>query len=307
MTNEKSTAMIHHAIARQRREKLAEEMNKAHISRLKNQKVNVSPQKIIIAKKTTIKNEQTHKEIDRKKLSYTTRPAITIAPDKSRHISTPTISSAPKHIPAPISSDMSKHMPALKSASQLKNEAISKALGLPEANEKDVSVSDLYKNTSKKSKNRTPFFTRRFAIALSCAFAAVFTLGYFVNLNLPNIPARVAAMQAGFNIKYPAYIPQGYSLTSITSDKDSKVTIHLSNGKQRMLIKEERSTWDSQALLHNFVKKTWGNSFATTRDQGLTIYFGGNNAAWVNGGILYRIEAGSDISRLQLHNIVYSL
>lgn len=314
MTNEKSTAIIHRTIAKQRREKLAEELNKVHISRLKNQKVitSVTPSIKKSTTHTAIASQTKESTVIQSKpasftsLSSISKPFTSAASTTTLKTNTPTLVPSSNPTSRPIS------VPSFRSAKELKNEAISKALGLTDDGTVNQNLSDLYKTATSSKRNaakksRSFFRTRRFAVALSCALATVFTLGYFVNLNLPNIPARVAAMQAGFSVRYPAYIPQNYSLTSITSDKESKITIHLSDGKQRIVIKEERSTWDSQALLHNFVKKTWGNNFATTRDQGLTVYFSGSNAAWVNGGILYKIEANSDVNRLQLHNIIYSL
>lgn len=314
MTNEKSTAIIHRTIAKQRREKLAEELNKVHISRLKNQKVITSVTPSIKKSTTHIAVVPQTKEstvIQSKPASFA--PLSSISKPFTSAASTTTLkANAPTLVPSSNPTSRPISVPSFRSAKELKNEAISKALGLTDDDTVNQNLSDLYKTAASSKRNaakksRSFFRTRRFAVALSCALAAVFTLGYFVNLNLPNIPARVAAMQAGFSVRYPAYIPQNYSLTSITSDKESKITIHLSDGKQRIVIKEERSTWDSQALLHNFVRKTWGNNFATTRDQGLTVYFSGSNAAWVNGGILYKIEANSDVNRLQLHNIIYSL
>ena len=320
MTNEKSTAIIHRTIAKQRREKLAEELNKVHISRLKNQKVitSVTPSMKKSTTHTAVASQTKESTVIQSKpasftqLSSVSKPFISATTATTATTVTTLKTNTPTLVPSSNPTSRPISVPSFRSAKELKNEAISKALGLTDDGTVNKNLSDLYKTATSNKRNaakksRSFFRTRRFAVALSCALAAVFTLGYFVNLNLPNIPARVAAMQAGFSVRYPAYIPQNYSLTSITSDKESKITIHLSDGKQRIVIKEERSTWDSQALLHNFVKKTWGNNFATTRDQGLTVYFSGSNAAWVNGGILYKIEANSDVNRLQLHNIIYSL
>lgn len=151
------------------------------------------------------------------------------------------------------------------------------------------------------------FHGRRAIMAIACATITIAGLGYFVHLNFPDISARVTALQSGFDIKYPSYTPKDYQLSNITSDKNSKVSIRFVNGKHHFIITEEKSTWDSQALLNNFVKKEWQDNYSISREQGMTIYFSGTNATWVNGGILYKVIDNGSLDRVQLHNIIYSL
>ena len=149
----------------------------------------------------------------------------------------------------------------------------------------------------------------RVMLALSCAAAAVFAIVYFVNLNMPDISLRVAAMQTGINASYPNYVPRDYSVSSITSE-DSKVTMEFQNSNtgDAFTLVEEASSWDSNALMSNYVKNEFGDSYTVVREQGLTIYISGNNAAWANGGIVYKINttAGS-LTNKQIKSIATSL
>lgn len=149
----------------------------------------------------------------------------------------------------------------------------------------------------------------RILLALSCAALVAFAIVYFVNLNMPDFSLRVAAMQTGINASYPSYVPRGYSTSSISSEK-GKVTMDFrsSSDDNTFSIIEEVSSWDSSALLANYVKEEFGDNYSTIREQGLTIYISGSKAAWVNGGILYKIDAKDGVlSSKQIRSIAVSL
>ena len=71
---------------------------------------------------------------------------------------------------------------------------------------------------------------------------------------------------------------------------------------------EEKSSWDTNALLSNFVKEEYGENYTVIREQGLTIYISGSDAAWVNGGIVYKIDTTSgSLTNKQIRSIAVSL
>ena len=193
------------------------------------------------------------------------------------------------------------------SAKQMKEQAIKKALA--EATMKSSSDNMSKKTRSKKKADKMHFGFGRVMLALSCAAVAVFAIVYFVNLNMPDISLKVAAMQTGINASYPGYVPRDYSVSSITSE-NGKITIEFQNsaaGNGFTLI-EESSSWDSNALLNNFVKNEYGENHTVVREQGLTIYMSGSNATWVNGGVLYKIVADSGVlTNKQIKSIAVSL
>lgn len=150
---------------------------------------------------------------------------------------------------------------------------------------------------------------RRFALAFFCATACVAAVVYFVGSNIPDISVKVAAMQTGIEATYPAYIPRDYSLSDISSE-NGKITLTFKGPeKASFVLSEEKSSWDSTTLLRNFVEPTWQDNYITTHEQGITIYMSGANAAWVNGGVLYKIEntGNNSLTKKQLRNIVTSL
>ena len=71
---------------------------------------------------------------------------------------------------------------------------------------------------------------------------------------------------------------------------------------------EEKSAWDNETLETNYVKETWGANYTSIREQGITIYISGSDAAWVNGGIIYKLDAsGNNLTKKQIKTIVTSL
>ena len=194
------------------------------------------------------------------------------------------------------------------SARQMKDQAIKKALAEATMKSSDEKVTKKTRS-KKKSDNKLHFGFGRVILALSCAAVAVFAIVYFVNLNMPDISLKVAAMQTGINASYPSYVPRDYSVSSITSE-NGKITIDFRNnttGTDFILV-EESSSWDSNALLKNFVKNEYGDNYTTVREQGLTLYISDGNATWVNGGVLYKIKADNGVlTNKQIKSVAVSL
>lgn len=162
---------------------------------------------------------------------------------------------------------------------------------------------------SRRAPARAKTGRKRFALAFICATACVAAVVYFVGTNIPDISVKVAAMQTGIEAKYPSYVPRDFSLSDISSE-NGKITLTFKGPDQaRFTLSEEKSSWDSTALLRNYVEPTWQNNYTTTHEQGITVYIAGANAAWVNGGVLYKINTpgGSSLTNKQLRNIVTSL
>lgn len=194
------------------------------------------------------------------------------------------------------------------SAKQLKDQAIQKALAATTVSSAQEEKKSKHKN-KKYSAHKLTFGFGRVLLALSCTAAAVFAIVYFVNLNMPDMSLKVAAMQTGISASYPGYVPHGYSVSGITSE-DKKITMDFRNSTENssFTLTEEASSWDSNALLNNYVKESYGENFATVREQGLTIYVGNDKAAWVSCGVFYEITTdGGKLTNKQIRAIATSL
>lgn len=150
---------------------------------------------------------------------------------------------------------------------------------------------------------------QRIAAVLSATLAIVILGGYVTYLNMPALSVRVAAAQAGIDAGYPNYRPDGYALNGPVTYSDGKVAMNFkaNGGNQKFTIAESKSGWDSEALLDNYITEKAGSDYVPYTERGLTIYTYGNNAAWVNGGILYTIEGDAPLSNSQMRRIATSL
>ncbi len=149
---------------------------------------------------------------------------------------------------------------------------------------------------------------RMFNIA-TASLAILLLAGYLTYLNMPGFSVRMAAIQAGIDATYPEYRPSGYRLDGPVAYKDGEVAIHFASnaGPQKFALNQAKSTWDSSALLTNYVEPAAGTDYETYSDGGLTVYTYGNNAAWVNGGILYTIQGNTLLSNDQILGMATSL
>lgn len=184
-----------------------------------------------------------------------------------------------------------------KPSQVIKNEAINAALEKAPLK---------HKETKKKSLlSRHP----RLLSVASASLALVLLGGYFTYINLPSLSVRVAAAQAGIDASYPEYHPDGYSLSGAVAYKEGEVSMKFAanGGPQNFTITQTKSSYDSEAVLDNYVKPKVGENYIPFTERGLKIYAYGGNAAWVNGGILYTINGDAPLSNSQIGNIAKSL
>lgn len=184
-----------------------------------------------------------------------------------------------------------------QSAKEVKDAAITKALATPTA--KPVKA--------KKAKKDRKVLRRVIIIGSALLILAVGI--YAVYRLVPNISVSVAASQAGISATYPEFTPDGYALEHPVTYTDGEVDLKFASNSSNnyYTITQTRSSWDSSAVLDNVVTPVAGANYVTTKERGLTIYTYGSSAAWVNGGILYKIESKAPLSGDQIRRIATSL
>ncbi len=188
------------------------------------------------------------------------------------------------------------------SAKEIKDQAIKKA----------IASTTRVKDTDLKSKEIRPGFGwKRFILISACATLIVAAFVFMSHITSSDVSLKVAAMQSGIDASYPSYVPRDFNISDITSE-NGKITLNFVNNssKASFVLTEETSSWDSAALLSNYVQDFYGKDYTTVKDQGLTIYIGTNKngAAWVTGGIVYKINVTSGVlSKKQLVSIAESL
>ncbi len=235
-----------------------------------------------ITSSNTAKSTQVHRFTPRVVTPANKPRMMDIAPAKHPHVAKIEAARATRSEPAPI-----------KPAQTIKQEAIENA------------VANTTKNTELPKKR---FRHPRVLSIVSASFALILLGGYLTYLNMPSLSVRVAAAAAGINASYPDYRPDGYSLNGPVAYNQGQVSMQFAAnaGPQNFTIRQTKSSWDSAAVLDNYVTPKAGSSYITYSERGLTIYTFNGNAAWVNGGILYTIEGDAPLSSEQIRHIATS-
>ena len=200
------------------------------------------------------------------------------------------------------------HVAKAHALSQAKQQGLTRTITASQI--KDEAVKNAVKNTHKQPPLKNRFKSRQRIVAvLSTVLAVVILGGYITYLNMPSLSVRVAAAQAGIDANYPNYRPDGYALNGPVSYSEGKVAMNFkaNGGNQDFTLSQSKSSWDSEALLDNYVTSKAGTDYVPYTERGLTIYTFGDNAAWVNGGILYTIQGDAPLSSSQMREIATSL
>ena len=187
---------------------------------------------------------------------------------------------------------------APKPSQVIKQEAIAEAMKQAPAKHEKNEV---------RPKKRSKF--SRFTSVASASLALLLLGGYFTYLNMPSLSVRVAAASAGVDATYPEYKPDGYRLSGPIAYTEGQVSMKFAAnaGPQNYTVDQSKSSWDSSAVLDNYVKKKVGENYIIYNERGLTIYTFDGNAAWVNGGILYTISGDAPLSSDQIRRIATSM
>jgi len=144
-------------------------------------------------------------------------------------------------------------------------------------------------------------------IQMASLVAAFVAIGGFVAyLNMPNIELHVASARAGFHATLPSYKPTGYALDGGIHASNGIVSANFKSGDSGYTVQQQESNWDSQTLLDNVVSMA-SSDHKTYQSQGRTVYIYGDNAAWVNGGVLYSMKISGSLTSQQVVSIATSM
>lgn len=152
------------------------------------------------------------------------------------------------------------------------------------------------------------FKHRRIASSLA-GLAAVFVIcGFVAYLNKASVELQVASVRAGFQASMPNYTPSGYERQAAKA-VDGKVAFNFVSPVQKsdFTLTQESSSWDSQTLFDSVVAQ--GNAtYQTVQSHGRTIYiYDGDKAAWVDGGILYKVSGDTKLNSDQVISLATSM
>lgn len=164
----------------------------------------------------------------------------------------------------------------------------------------------------KKRLHRRKYATTRarFATLASGTVACIALVGFFAMQNIPNVSMRVAASRSGVPATLPGYKPDGFAFSGPILFDKQRVIVRFaisSDPAQSYNITQRRSTWNSEALLNDFVSKG-GRSYQILQDKGKTIFiYDGHKATWVDSGLWYNVEGSVKLSSDQLLKLSSSM
>jgi hypothetical protein len=241
-------------------------------------------------------------------IQYNKRPTVTVQQTVAK---SPQVTKfAPRPVQAPRIMDIgpARHPHVVKAQARIDAKA-APTIVKPSQVLKQEAIKEAVANTTKQTKQYKRGFRHPGALSIiTAAFALVILGGYLTYLNMPSLSVRVAAVAAGVNASYPDYRPDGYRLNGPVAYDQGQVSMKFvaNAGPQNFTIKQAKSSWDSAAVLDNYVKPKVGNDYATYSERGLTIYTFDGGVAWVNGGILYTIDGNAPLSGEQIRHIATS-
>ncbi len=176
-------------------------------------------------------------------------------------------------------------------------------------NQEKIKASEPQKTKKTKRQKERFSLKQNFASAAAASLSVLLIVGYVTYLNIPNFAMKVAASRAGFDASMPGYTPDGFSFHGPVAYNSGKVVVDFTSNSDdsSYQVAQQESNWDSKSLLENVVKEK-SDKYLTFEDKGLTIYvYGGQNATWVNGGVMYSINSQSKLNTEQLINIATSI
>lgn len=265
--------------------------------------LHVTPQKSHTLNRRIVKRDTTAKTTPHQAQKSPMVTKFAAHPSGFKHATSTHHSDIAAH-PHPLVAKANHHLHQQKVAIAPKPSQVIKQEAISEAMEKAPAK---HEKNEHHPKQKSKF--SRFVSVASASLALLLLGGYFTYLNMPSLSVRVAAAQAGVDASYPEYKPDGYRLNGPIAYGEGQVSMKFAAnaGPQTYSIDQSKSTWDSSAVLDNYVKKKAGENYITYNERGLTIYTFDGNAAWVNGGILYTISGDAPLSSDQIRRIATSM
>lgn len=232
----------------------------------------------------------------------------TLAP----HVAAPRSTTSPKKVRKTVK-DQETVSPLVAAVQRAASDTTAKPTALSSRELKSKLIADKMAHSAPKThvpkrKHRPLLRPLRIGSMLAGATAFVMLGAYLTYISMPNLSVRIAAAQAGVAASYPSYTPNGYRLDGPVAYQEGEVKLAFTanGGTTGYEIAQQKSSWDSGAVLDNYIAPQSKNYTANSA-SGLTVYTYDHNAAWVNNGTLYTIEGDAPLSTEQVLRIAESM
>lgn len=169
----------------------------------------------------------------------------------------------------------------------------------------DVAKGQQSLTTQKKMRKHSQkgFGIKKIALAFVVAVIVMIGIVHLVNMSTPDVSLKMTAMQNGINAIYPEYTPRGYALSDITSE-NGKVTLNFKNAENGASYSLVEENVNNVRLLNEYVDSVFGEEYVKLDEHGTVVYIGDGGAAWMNGGVLFKLKITSgSLTRKQIMSI----
>jgi hypothetical protein len=168
---------------------------------------------------------------------------------------------------------------------------------------RSISHEQTYDQRPTRTRKRGRFF--RFAAGTAAVLAVIGFLAYY---NAPALSLKIASYRAGLQATLPSQQPSGFNLGYLDYQPGNITANFTSEQDGRQYnITQKASSWDSQALLSNFVASA-NSAYKTYQRAGRTVYVLSNNTAtWVDSGIWYTVDGNASLTSQQVLDLASSM
>ncbi len=152
---------------------------------------------------------------------------------------------------------------------------------------------------------RFGFLPRWLTIAI--AILVVLSAGtYFAWRNIPYVSMQFASLRAQIKGSLPDYVPSGFRFSGPTQYESGAIsTTFKAEGESRYFtLTQKASNWDSSSLEANTLSDD--ARVQTSQVKGTTVYYSGDQAAWVNNGKYYVIKDHAQLNPDEIFKIADS-
>lgn len=172
----------------------------------------------------------------------------------------------------------------------------------------DAHKQALKRHSARHFWQRPGFLGKRAWLKITILIIVALSAGsYFAWQKVPQLSLKVASVKTNIKAAVPSYKPEGYSLAAPASTQAGAVVIKYKapDSRQGFDISQKPSSLTSTSLAQTVVPA--GAQVQTSQVNGNTVYIYGNDAAWVNNGVLYTIKDHSNLTSDQILNIARGL
>ncbi|MBI2285279.1 DUF4367 domain-containing protein [Candidatus Saccharibacteria bacterium] len=145
-------------------------------------------------------------------------------------------------------------------------------------------------------------------LTIAIAILVVLSSGaYFAWRNIPYVSMQLASLRAQVKGSLPDYVPSGFKFSGPTQYESGVIsmTFKAEEESRYFTLTQKAANWDSSSLAANTLSDD--AQVQTSQVKGTTVYYSGDQAAWVNNGKYYVIKDHAQLNPDEIFKIADSI